>query len=111
VTVVWVWCAIAATGVLFSVALTRSSYLDLRALGPRGNGRRLLARSRFAREGIRITVHGLDLFAGLIVLFLRPDHPLRGLIIPILVWGNLALLINSSIDYVTRKLIEDRQNG
>jgi hypothetical protein len=111
VTIVWVWCVIAACGMLVSTALTRSSYLDIVALGERGNGRRLLARSRFAREGIRISVHALDLLAGLFVVFLPPAHPLRGLIIPILVWGNLALLINSAIDYVTRKIIEDRNGG
>lgn len=93
---------------MVSVLLTRSSILDLRALGTTGNGRRLLARSRAIREGTRVTVHLLYLVVGLGVLggaaWVRP------VIVPILIYGNLALLVNSAVDAATRhQLLETRK--
>jgi hypothetical protein len=89
------WLILSILGAGLSAYLSLESYLDLRALGARANGRRVAALSRLVREGMRLTVHGAYIFAGLAALDLVPG---RELIIPILMYGNLALVVNSIID-------------
>lgn len=100
--VVWAWVAISFLGLLLSLFLTNESRRDLLALPNRTNGRRSFAWSRALREGLRVTVHALYLVAGLAVLELVPG---RGLVVPILLWGNIVLVLNSLIDWRTRWLL------
>lgn len=104
---VGVWLAVSFAGLLVSLYLTHESRLDLAALGTRANGRRLVARSRMLREGIRVTVHGGYVLAGLAGLGILP----REIIVPCLIYGNLALLINSLIDWRARGPILETRHG
>jgi len=94
------WVVLSVLGLCISGYLVRESWLDLRALGSRGNGRRIAAFSRFTREGLRVSVHLLYVLAGLGALNILPF--LRPFIVPFLMWGNLVLVVNSLIDARTR---------
>lgn len=101
--VVSFWITVSVLGLLISLQLTNESRLDLQALPANANGRRTAAWSRFAREAVRVSVHLLYLVAGLTVLGLLPLP--RFIILPALVYGNIALVINSLIDTSTRRLL------
>lgn len=100
--VVIAWVALSAGGLLLSLYLARESWLDLKALGDMLNGRRWAARSRFAREGLRMTVHWTWLLMGVSVLL---DVRLGALIVLGLLYGNVVLVTNSLIDARTRFLL------
>lgn len=98
-TAVTVWVIVSAMGLMLSVLLTTESWRDILALGDRGNGRRMVARSRFIREGLRITVHWAWLLLGLSVLM---DVELGAKIVLGLLYGNAVLVVNSMVDARTR---------
>lgn len=107
------WIAISTVGFVVSTYLTNDSRLDIRALHLDGSRARALARSRFWREGIRITVHAAYIYAALAAADILPG---RGVVIvPILMWGNIAMLINSIIDLrarsVVMELLEATEDG
>jgi hypothetical protein len=102
------WVAVSAIGLVLTIVLANESRLDLHALPKKTNGRRIVARSRLARELLRLSVHGLFLLAGFMALDLIPG---RGLIVPILLWGNLVLVINSIIDHHTRRVLYVTRDG
>lgn len=102
------WVALSAFGLILSAFLTRESWLDIRALRDLLNGRRWAARSRFAREGLRVTVHWVWLLMGVSVLL---DIRLGGLIVLGLLYGNVVMVINSLVDARTRSLIYRTRNA
>jgi hypothetical protein len=102
---VWVWLALSLIGTAVSGYLTRQSLDDLRSLRPDSNGRRSVARSRLAREGLRVTVHLGYIAAALGALHLV--EAFRPLIVPFLMYGNVVLVANSVIDARTRHLLYD----
>lgn len=106
-TIVWVWLAVSIIGLIVSSYLSRESLLDLGALPEDRNGRRIAAWSRFSREAIRASVHGLYILAGLAALGILPG--LLPFIVWFLMWGNIALVINSAIDARTRHLLREPQ--
>jgi hypothetical protein len=105
VTIVWVWLGLSLLGVAVSGFLSYQSLLDLRSLPASVNGRRAAARSRLAREFLRVTVHVGYILAALGVLMIVPG--LRPFVVPFLVYGNAALVANSLIDTTTRHLLKD----
>lgn len=111
--VVVAWTALSALGVCLSLYLVRESLLDLQALGKRRNGRRRATLSRLIRETIRVSVHAGYIVAGLIALDVIPWS--NDLIVPILMYGNLALIANSFTDTYLRAPLypgeEERKNG
>lgn len=107
--VVLAWVIVSLLGAAISLYLTVESIQDLRALGPLTNGRRAAAVSRLIREGVRVSVHLTFIYAGLAALELVPG---RELIVPILIYGNVALVVNSIIDARARTLmLEPIQSG
>lgn len=96
------WIVISSLGLILSLVLVNESRQDLLALPNRENGRRTAAWSRALREGLRVTVHGAYLYAGLAVLDIFGD---RAFTVPILIWGNIVLVLNSLIDARTRYLL------
>lgn len=105
---VWIWIATSIIGLCVSLYLVNESRKDMLALANLVNGRRLAARSRGIRETVRVTVHAAYIVAGLSVLGLLP---FRDWLVPILIWGNLSLVINSLVDARTRFLLfETRDN-
>lgn len=107
--VVLAWVILSVVGVIVSAGLARESWLDLTALGRNGNGRRVAAISRLTREGLRVSVHAAYILAGLGALNILPSF--RTLIIPILMWGNVALVANSIIDARTRHLLYETRGS
>lgn len=109
------WIAISTLGLLVSGGLVLQTRLDLQALESAGltNGRRHLAWSRFWREGVRVLVHGSYIYAGLAAAHLVPGG--GAVIVPILIWGNVAMLLNSTIDARSRgdvfRLLEDAEDA
>lgn len=103
------WVAISGLGLVLSVYLTVQSWLDIVFLtrNPNGKDEYLIARSRFAREGIRVTVHWSWLLLGISILM---GVSVGVLFIMALLHGNLALTFNSLIDARTRALIHRRTN-
>ena len=103
------WVSISGLGLLLSPYLTIQSWLDIVELtrNPNGKDEYLIARSRFAREGIRVTVHWDWLMLGLSVLL---GVNVGVLFVMALMHGNLALTLNSLIDARTRALIHRRTN-
>lgn len=101
-TMLWIFSSL--VGLFLSAALLNQTRLDLRALGHLANGRRLIAQSRALREAARFSVHAAYIVAGLAALGLVP---FRDWIVPILIYGNLAMVANSLIDLRTRHLIYD----
>lgn len=102
VTLLDVWVILSASGLFLSLILVWESWQDIKALGSASNGRRWSARSRFAREGLRVTVHWTWLLMGASVLL---DISLGVLLVLGLLYGNLVLVVNSVIDARTRSLI------
>lgn len=103
-TIIHVWILVSFIGLCLSIYLTWDSYEDLRSLGPEGNGRRTAAGSRVLREGIRITVH----FAYLVVALPLVGHAQDvrvNFTVGVLLYGNIALVINSLIDARARSLM------
>lgn len=96
------WVLISATGLILSAYLTVQSWRDIVALGGGSNGRLLVARSRFAREGLRATVQWTWLLLGAAALLAVNLGPL---VVLGLLYGNVVLAINSLIDARTRTLI------
>lgn len=94
-----VWLLVSAIGLAVSLYLCNESRLDLKALDSRANGRRTAALSRLLRETMRGSVHTGYLMAGLASLGVLP----RDIIAPLLIWGNAALIINSTIEWRTRE--------
>lgn len=101
--VVYAWLLVSAIGTVVSAYLTNESRHDLRSLPNRTNGRRLAAWSRLLREFLRVTVHLAYIVAGLIALGVLPLP--QGVLVPILMYGNIALVVNSLIDARTRYLL------
>lgn len=103
------WVAISGLGLILSLYLTIQSWLDIVELtrNPNGRDEYLIARSRFAREGIRVTVHWSWLLLGISILL---GVNVGVLFIMALLHGNLALTMNSLIDARTRALIHRRTN-
>ena len=97
-----VWIVTSLLGLILSAALLNQSRLDLRALGEMANGRRLVVQSRGLREAARFTVHGAYIVAGLSALGILP---FTDWIVPILIYGNLAMVGNSLVDLRTRHLV------
>lgn len=102
--VVWAWLVISALGLGVSLYLARESSIDLNTVEG-SNGRRLAAWSRLLREVLRASVHFAYILAGLGALDIIPW--LRPFIVPILMYGNIVLLVNSLIDARTRHLLYD----
>ena len=100
--VVIAWVVLSGFGLILSSYLTFESWLDMRALGESANGRLLAARSRFGREGIRVTVHWVWLLMGVTLLL---EVPLGPKLVLGLLYGNVALVTNSLIDARARSLI------
>ena len=101
-TVVDVWVIVSAAGLFLSLILAIESWADIKALGDHKNGRRWTARSRFMREGLRVTVHWVWLLLGMSVLL---DLSLGVKVVLGLLYGNVVLVVNSVIDARTRSLI------
>lgn len=103
------WVAISGLGLILSLYLTIQSWLDLVFLtrNPNGEDEYLIARSRFAREGVRVTVHWDWLLLGISILL---GVNVGILFVMALLHGNLALTTNSLIDARTRTLIHRRTN-
>jgi hypothetical protein len=99
---VHVWVGLSAVGLVLSMYLAYQSWQDIRALGHLSNGRRWAAFSRFAREGLRVTVHWVWLLLGVSVLL---DIRLGAMFVVSLLYGNVVLVTNSLIDARTRSLI------
>jgi hypothetical protein len=100
--IILVWVGLSAFGLVLSTYLTRESFHDLRSLDPDANGRRTAAWSRFLREGLRITVHGVYLAIG--IPLLGRDVQLTFVVLG-LMWGNVVLVLNSLIDARARRLL------
>jgi len=98
-----------ALGLVLSSYLTRDSWLDLRALNTAGlqNGKRLAASSRLWREFLRATVHLVYLAIGIPLLGRDIELPI---VVVALMWGNLALVVNSLIDARTRALLYETRD-
>lgn len=103
-TILWVWVLASSVGLVLSLLLTMHSWLDIVALDREGilNGRRWSARSRFAREGVRVTVHWTYLLLGIGAVV---GTNVSVMVVAGLLYGNVALVINSLIDARTRQLI------
>lgn len=101
--VVVAWVVVSLLGALVSLYLVHESRLDVDAFENRANGRRRIARSRFIREAMRVTVHEAYIVAGLTVLGVLPLS--TAIVVPILMWGNVVMLANSVIDARTRALL------
>ena len=101
--VVIVWVVMSAIGALLSTALSWESYHDVRAFENRANGRRWHARSRLWRESLRVTVHVSYIVAGLTVLKILPLS--SAIVVPVLMYGNVVLVVNSLIDSRTRAVV------
>lgn len=100
--VVPAWILVSVIGALLSGYLANESRHDLKALPPQANGRHTVAWSRLLREFLRFTAHLAYILAGVIALgFL----PWRELIVPILMYGNVVMVVNSLIDARTRYLL------
>lgn len=99
---VGVWLALSIVGAFVSAHLSNESRLDLKALGPDGNGRHTAALSRLVREAGRLTVHIGYILAGLTALDVID---IDWVILPSLIWGNIVLVTNSLIDANTRRLL------
>lgn len=105
-----VWILASVGGAILSAKLSNESRRDLDALARRGiaNGRRAAARSRRLRETIRLTVHLAYILAGVLVLRVIPlpeGWTPATIVVPILIYGNLAMVANSLIDLRTRPLL------
>lgn len=103
------WVAISGLGLILSLYLTIQSWLDIVELtrNPNGKDEYLIARSRFAREGVRVTVHWDWLLLGISILL---GVNVGVLFVMALLHGNVALTMNSLIDARTRALIHRRTN-
>lgn len=101
--IVATWVGMAIFGFFLSAWLTWDSWQDLKALGDRGNGRRRAARSRFIREGLRMSVHEVYFFIG--VPFIMVDSVTLTQTVTGLMWGSLVLITNSFVDAATRGLM------
>lgn len=97
---VYAWIYAAGVGLILSAYLTNESRLDLLALHEEkiANGRWAQALARATREGIRGTIHIGYILAGLAALDLLP----REIIVPLLMYGTVAMILNSAIDVLTR---------
>ena len=111
----WAWLLVSLAGLCLSLYLSNASRLDLRALGARANGRRRVAWSRLVRESMRVIVHARYNVAALIAGDLigpdRSDDVNTTVIVSILMWGNIAMFINSLIDARTRPLLYSTRDG
>lgn len=103
-----IWIAVSVVGLVISLYLVNESRKDMQALANLVNGRRLAARSRGIRETMRVTVHAAYIVAGLSVLDLLP---FRDWVVPILIWGNLSLVVNSLVDARTRFLLFETRDS
>jgi hypothetical protein len=102
VNIIHVWVALSLLGLVLSMYLAVESILDLRALPNKTNGRRTAARSRLFREAMRGTVHLAYLAIGIPLLGREAS---LSFFVAALMWGNLAMVINSLIDARTRRLL------
>lgn len=106
--IVGAWLALSFVGATVSAHLSNESRLDLKALGPDGNGRHAAAWSRLLRESGRLTVHIGYILAGLTALDIIA---LDWIFVPALLWGNIVLVTNSLIDARTRRLLWQTRAG
>jgi hypothetical protein len=103
VNIIHVWVALSLLGLVLSMYLAVESILDLRALPNKTNGRRTAARSRLFRESMRVSVHAAYLVIGVPLLGRQADLTF---FVAALMWGNVAMVINSLIDARTRRLLQ-----
>jgi hypothetical protein len=89
------WVVASGLGLALSVYLTTESWRDLLAMGERANGRRAVARSRFIREGVRVTVQWTWLLLGVSVLL---EVPVGSKFVIALLYGNISMGVNSLVD-------------
>jgi hypothetical protein len=104
VNIIHVWVALSLLGLVLSMYLAVESILDLRALPNKTNGRRTAARSRLFRESMRVSVHLAYLLIGVPLLLAGAESRLT-FFVAALMWGNLAMVINSLIDARTRRVL------
>jgi hypothetical protein len=105
VNIIYIWVALSVFGLVLSLYLSIESVLDLRALPNKTNGRRTAARSRLFRESMRVSVHLAYLVIGVPLLLAGVESRLT-FFVAALMWGNLAMVINSLIDARTRRLLQ-----
>lgn len=112
--VLWVWVLVSTAGLCLSLFLVNTTRLDLRALGARANGRRRVALGRLVRESLRVSVHAAYIFAALIAgdVIQPPAGISEGVVIVlILMWGNVAMVVNSAVDTMLRPQLMDTRRG
>jgi Flp pilus assembly protein TadB len=103
VNIIHIWVAVSLVGLLLSLYLSAESIRDLMALPNKTNGRRTVARSRLLRESMRVSVHLAYLVLGVSAWGSNPGLSFS---IVALMWGNVAMVINSLIDARTRRLLQ-----
>lgn len=96
------WTVTAAIGGLLSALLLVEATLDLRALGPLKNGRRVRVRGRLLSEGLRFAVHVGFFCIGVDALD-NPPSPLTWQV-AVLIGGNVGLIANSLIALYLQRL-------
>lgn len=101
-----IWIIVAVWGAVISIRLVKRSIKDIRSLENRSNGRRALAKSRLIRESNRFFISSLYVIAGLCSANILPW---RFLIVPILILGSFAMVVNSIVDDTTRASLFHRR--
>jgi Flp pilus assembly protein TadB len=102
VNIIHVWVAVSLVGLALSMYLSAESIRDLMALPNKTNGRRTVARSRLLRESMRVSVHLAYLVLGVSAWGSNPGLSFS---IVALMWGNVAMLVNSLVDARTRRVL------
>ena len=94
--IVWVWTAVAVIGALFAAWNTYDAWLDLRALGPLQNGRRIIARGWVRRELFRFFIQSVWALIG--VWTLPRANGEVNVVAVLLVLTNMAVAANTVLD-------------
>lgn len=94
--IVTIWTLTASIGTLIAVWNTWDAWLDLRALGPLRNGRRLIARGWVRRELFRVFIQVSWAFIGFLALPTASDEVTP--IVLLLLSTNVAVAANTILD-------------
>ena len=99
------WTATALIGAALSLLLLVESLVDLHVLGDARNGRRIRVWGRLSQESVRLSVHLPFAWIGFGSLYV-PVNPDSSTNILVLLWGNVAFILNSLIAMYVRRAAE-----
>lgn len=94
--IVWVWTIAASVGAIIAAWNVIDAYIDLQALGPVSNGRRIIGIGWVRREAVRFLIQAGWAFIGFMALPTATDaiNP----VVLILVGTNVAVALNTILD-------------